>query len=86
MLGRLIASALLLSLMIDKYTKVEPQKQVYVSSKSDLRMIVSPLKIRTLKHSVPALIETLHLISSAQTHLDITVKTITRRKVSHANI
>ena len=74
MLGRLMADPLLLSLMIEKYTKVEPQKESLLCLQSDLRRIVSPLKIRTLKHSAPALIESLHLTSDAETHLNIAVE------------
>lgn len=80
------AGALLISLMIEKYTKVEPQTDVFVSSKSELRMIVSPpLKIRKLKYPLSLLIDSLQLTFDAQIHLDITVETITRRKDSYAN-
>lgn len=80
------AGNLLLSLMIEKYTKVEPQTDVSVSSRSELRMVVSPLKIRKLKDPLSLLRDKLASHLHAQIHLNITVETITRQKVSYVNI
>lgn len=44
-------------------------------------MIVSPVKIRSLKHSAPALIEILHLTSDAETHLNIAVENYHETKI-----
>ena len=79
------AGALLLSLMIEKYTKVEPQKDVSVSSKSKLRMIASPLKIRKLRYPLSLFVNSLHLTFDTQIHLNITVESITTRKALYAN-